>query len=143
MNTVGALGSTQTAILGLVAWFAILLLSLEAVRSIATLKMGKPANSFDPTGRDLSTFGQRLTRAHANAYEFLPFPLAVLLYALATNQAAVTDGLALWLLAARIGQSLTHLASTSNAAVLIRFLVFFVPQQAILIIWLWWLAGAG
>ncbi|HBS36295.1 MAG TPA: MAPEG family protein, partial [Parvularcula sp.] len=63
---------------------------------------------------DVEGFGRRLTRAHANCYENLPLAGAVLLYAIATNQTAVTDPLAMIFLGARLAQSLTHLASTSR-----------------------------
>lgn len=132
----GDYGASELVILGLVAWFALMLVLLEVSRSLATTLKGKPANSFEPSGEDMSPTVQRLTRVHANAYEFLPFPLAILLFAVATDATAVTDGLAPWLLAARVGQSVTHLASTSVPAVLVRFIAFFIPQQAILVVWM-------
>ena len=48
--------------------------------------------------------------------------------------ASVTDTLALWVLAARVAQSSTHLISTSNLAVNIRF-AFFAVQ---LVVAVWW-----
>jgi hypothetical protein len=47
---------------------------------------------------------------------------------------AITDGLALWLLAARIVQSTIHFVSTNVVAVGARFTVFAV-QMAIGIYW--------
>ncbi len=131
---------TEIAIIGLVLWALTLLAALASYRSLQTLVVGKPANSFAPTGLDLSLFGQRLTRAHANAYEFVPFALVVLVFAIATQQSQITDAMALWLLGLRIGQSLVHLSSTSNFAVIIRFVVFFIPQIAILG---WWCVELG
>ncbi len=113
----------------------LLLVALACYRTLQTATAGKPANSFDPAGLDMPPFGQRLTRAHANTYEFLPFALAVLIFAVATDRSQITDGLAVWLLVLRIGQSLTHLASTSVLAVLVRFIIFFIPQIAITV---WW-----
>jgi hypothetical protein len=46
--------------------------------------------------------------------------------ALATGSAAITDGLALLVLAARVVQSLIHVASISNAAITARFVVFLI-----------------
>ena len=80
-------------------------------------------------------FGQRLTRAHANCFENLPIAGAVLLYAIATGQTAITDDLAMAFLGARLLQSLTHIISTAPPAVLLRF-GFFVAQVAILLIWI-------
>jgi len=130
--------NTETAIILLALWAMALISALASYRSLLTLLQGKPANSFAPTGLDLQPFGLRLTRAHANAYEFLPFALAVLIFALATDQTAVTDGLAIWLVALRIGQSVVHLISTSVIAVLIRFIIMFIPQIAIVV---WWGIG--
>lgn len=130
--------NTETVIIALVLWAMALLISLAAFRSVVNLVKGKPANSFDPTGLDLSPFGRRLTRAHANTYEFIPFALAVMIFAVITNQTEVTDGLAVWLLAFRIGQSSVHLISTSVIAVLFRYIAMFIPQIAIVV---WWSIG--
>jgi uncharacterized MAPEG superfamily protein len=135
--------NTEIAIALLVLWALILLAALAGYRSFLTLVKGKPANSFAPTGLDLQPFGQRLTRAHANACEFLPFALAVLILAVATDRTPLTDGLAIWLLMLRIAQSLVHLVSTSPGAVLVRFVAFFIPQVAIVVWWSLRLLGAA
>ena len=122
----------------LLAYALLTLLLVTIVGVIRTLKVqlgGRDANSFTPTGDDLGSFGKRLTRAHANCYENLPVAAAVLLYAIATHQTALTDGLAYWFLAARLAQSITHAASTSNIAVLFRF-GFYLAQNVILVIWI-------
>jgi uncharacterized MAPEG superfamily protein len=126
---------TATALLGFAAWTLFLLTMLAFVRTSAVMTGKKKANSFNPSGEDVGGFAQRLTRAHANCYENLPIAATVLLYAIATNQTAVTDGLATIFLAARVLQSLTHLASTSNPAVTVRF-AFFLVQVGILTYWL-------
>lgn len=125
---------TATALLGFAAWTLILLLTLGGLRTMKVMSREKAPNSFSPGGDDVGAFGKRLTRAHANCYENLPIAAAVLLYAIATGQTAATDGLAYYFLAFRLGQSVTHLISTSNNAVRIRFF-FFVAQNVILIIW--------
>jgi len=129
------INNTETVIVALVLWAMALLIGLASFRSLMTLIKGKPANSFAPTGLDLSPFGRRLTRTHANTYEFIPFALAVLIFAVISDQSEVTDGLAVWFLAFRIGQSTVHLISTSVIAVLIRYIIMFIPQIAILV---WW-----
>ena len=125
--------ATALALAGYIGYFLLLLLLLASVRVIATLG-GKPANSFRPDGSDMPGFGQRLTRVHANAYESFPFVGGALILALATQNTAITDGLALWLLAARVLQGLTHLASSSVLAVQIRF-AFFIAQFVIVANW--------
>jgi len=136
------MGNTGFAIFGLVSAMLVLLLSMGIMRTLMTLSGKRAANSFGPTGADVSPFAVRHARAHANCYEFLPFVLAVLLYAVATGQTAVTDGLALVFLGARVAQSLVHLASTSNIAVSVRF-GFFLLQVGILISWIVTFVRAG
>ncbi len=126
---------TATALLGFVSWALLLVMSLGVLRTMATLTGGRAANSFSPSGEDMPGLGKRLTRAHANCYEFLPLAGIVMLYAIATGQTAATDGLALAFLGARIAQSVTQIISTSNSFVLIRF-GFFGVQLVILVIWL-------
>ena len=67
---------------------------------------------------------QRLARAHANCVEGLPLFGGLLVVALLTGQQALTDPLALVLLAARVAQSSVHLASLSVPAVNLRFACF-------------------
>lgn len=126
---------TEVALLGFVAWALILLMSLGTVRTMAVVRGERAPNSFSPAGEDMDAFGKRLTRAHANCYENLPLVGAVLLYAIATNKTGVTDGLAYVFLAARIAQSVTHLVSTSNMFVRVRFFLFAL-QLAIMVYWL-------
>lgn len=126
---------TALALLGYAAWTILLVMLLGALRTGLVFAGKKKANEFRPSGEDLQGFGQRATRAHANCYENLPVAAAILLYAIATNQTAITDELALLFLGARLLQSLTHLASTSRPAVLVRF-AFFIVQIVILVIWL-------
>ncbi|WP_411816000.1 MAPEG family protein [Hyphococcus sp. DH-69] len=127
---------TATTLLGLVAWSVFLVLCLGFLRSALVMTGKRAANAFNPSGEDMEAFGKRLTRTHANCYENLPVSAAILLYAIATNQMGVTDGLAYIFLGARIGQSLVHLISTSRTFVLIRF-SFFVIQILILLVWLY------
>lgn len=127
--------ATATALLGYAAWTLALLVMLGVSRTLLVMSGKKAANSFSPAGDDVGGFMRRLTRAHANCYENLPLAGAVLLYAIATGQTAATDGLAYVFLGARILQSLTHLASTSNLAVQVRFF-FFLAQIVILAFWL-------
>ena len=130
------MNSTSIAIFGLVGWTMLLLAAIGTLRTTLTLTGARAANSFSPSGDDVSPFSARLCRAHANCYEFVPFALAILLYAVATDRTGVTDGLALLLLGARILQSAIHIASTSRLAVTLRF-AFIVPQIAIVFYWIW------
>ena len=129
------MNATVTALIGLIAWFVLLLLLMGGVRAGAVLTAGRKPNSFKPDGTDLSPFAHRLTRAHANCYECFPFLGGTLLLALATGSTALTDQLALVLLACRVAQSIVHLISTHVMAVNLRF-AFLLAQIAIVATWL-------
>jgi len=120
------MNNTHIALLGYIGLFLIILLILAGLRTMLTLNGTKKANSFAPTGEDAGPFSLKLVRAHANMYEFFPVYGGVLLFALATEQASVTNGLALIFLGARVLQAITHLISTNIMAVQVRFFFFLV-----------------
>lgn len=130
------MGPTEIALVGLVAWSLALTLMIGALRSALVMRGRRKANQFAPDGADVSPFAHRLARAHANCYENLPLIGALLLYAIATDRTQVTDPLALVYLNARFGQSIVHLVSTSNPAVLVRF-GFFLVQLAVMAWYCW------
>ena len=116
------------ALLGFLAWTLLLLVWMEAIRSWLVLTRAVPANGFQPDNANLSPFMQRLARAHANCLEGLPLFGGLLLVAVVAGKAAVTDPLAYAFLAARVLQSLIHLASLSSLAVTLRFSAFAVQM---------------
>jgi uncharacterized MAPEG superfamily protein len=119
------------------AWSVLLLLGILLMRSWVTLSGQRAANNFSVSGDDVSPFSGRLCRAHANCYESLPAFAAIVLAAHLSGNAHITDALALWLVVARIFQSIVHLISISLYAVMIRF-TFQLVQVSIQ---LWWLIG--
>jgi uncharacterized MAPEG superfamily protein len=119
-----------------ISWTLALLVLMEVLRSHLVLTGRSRSNEFNPENSNLSSFMQRLARAHANCLEGLPVFGGLLLLALATGRTEITDPLAPWLLAARIVQSSIHLASLSVVAVNARFTAFAV-QVAIAIYWAW------
>jgi uncharacterized MAPEG superfamily protein len=119
-----------------IAWALLLLVLMEVLRSHLVVTGRARSNEFRPDNSNVSPFMQRLARAHANCIESLPVFGGLLVVALATNRAGVTDPLAPWLLAARVVQSCIHLASTSVVAVNARFTAF-VVQLAIAVWWAW------
>ena len=123
-----------------IAWALLLLVVMEILRSRLVLTGRAKSNEFSPDNASFSPFMQRLARAHANCVESLPLFGGLLLVALVTGRADVTDPLAPWLLGARIVQSSIHLASTSVVAVNARFAAF-VVQLAIAVCWVWLLLG--
>ena len=122
------------ALTGFISWVLLLLLLMEGIRSQLVLRGKVAANGFTPDNAGLSPFMHRLARAHGNCVEGLPIFGGLLVVAIVTDRAAVTDPLAYLLLGSRIVQSLIHLASSSPAAATARFTAFAV-QLAIGIYW--------
>ena len=125
---------TLLALLGFLSWTLLLLVLMEAIRSKLVLTGEVPANGFSPDNAGLSPFMQRLARAHGNCLEGLPLFGGFMLVAIVAGKSGVTDPLAYALLAARVVQSVIHLASTSPLAVKARFTAFAV-QMGIAIHW--------
>ena len=90
---------TLFALTGFLAWSLALLVLMELIRCKLVLTREVPANGFTPDNARLSHFMQRLARAHANCIEGLPIFGGLMLVAIATGQAAITDPLAYVLLA--------------------------------------------
>jgi len=128
------MGATTTALLGFAGWFVLLSLVLGLYRVGLVFSGKRVANTFVPDGSDMPGFGQRLTRARDNCFETLPAFVAIAFVASALGRLEVTDPLAPWVLYARIAQSLTHILSTSVAAVIVRATLFFAQ----VLIYAWW-----
>lgn len=135
------LSPSAVALLGLASWMVVLLFAMVNQRGLLVLSGKMKVNAFAPDGSNTPDgFGRRLVRAHANCVENLPLLFAVLLYAIATDNSSITDGLAILLLAARVFQSVMHLISTSPIFVWLRFAGFLV--QLLIVAW-WVLRLAG
>lgn len=128
------MSATLLSLLGFLCWTLALLVLMEIIRSKLVLTGAVPANAFTPDNAGQSPFMQRLARAHANCLEGLPLFGGFMLLAVVAGRAHVTDSLAYVLLAARIVQSIVHLASVSPSAVIVRFSAFAV-QMAIAVYW--------
>jgi len=118
------------ALIGYAAWTLLLSTALLAYRTMLVLTKQRAANSFSPSGEDVSPFSARLCRAHANCYENLPVFGALILISLVTDHAAITDPLARWVLVARVAQSSVHLISTSETAVTVRGTLYWLQLGA-------------
>ena len=125
---------TLIALTGFILWTLLLLATMGVLRTQLVLTRQVPPNGFKPDNAGLSPFLQRLARAHMNCIEGLPIFGGLMLVAVAAGQTAITDPLAYVFLAARIAQSVIHLASTSNHAVRLRFFAFLVQVA----IGFWW-----
>ena len=125
------MSASIVCLLGLIAWSVVLLFVLLGARTSQFLG-GQFV--FDQHGADLGGAGQRITRAQGNSLEWLVIPAALIIYGAATGQSAITDGLAMVVLGARVLQSLVHIMSISPPAVMIRA-TFFTVQAVIWVIW--------
>jgi uncharacterized MAPEG superfamily protein len=128
------MSASLLALIGFISWTLCLLVLMEILRARLVMGGRVAANGFAPDNANLSPFMQRLARAHANCVEGLPVFGGLLLVAIVAGRPQVTDPLAYAFLAARIVQSLIHLASTSPAAVQARFGAF-VVQMGIAVYW--------
>lgn len=120
----------------LISWALLLLVAMELLRIRLVLAGDVAGPAFKPDNANLSPFMQRLARAQSNCVEGLPIFGGLLIVALVTGRSVVTDGLAPWLLVARVVQSCAHLASLGVFAVNVRFAAFAV-QLVIALVWCW------
>jgi uncharacterized MAPEG superfamily protein len=128
--------ASATVLTLLIAWALLLLVVMEVLRTRLVAQGAIAGPQFRPDNANLSPFMQRLARAHGNCIEGLPIFGGLLVVALLTNRAGITDVLAPWLLLARLVQSCAHLSSLGVTAVNIRFLAF-VVQMIIALYWCW------
>lgn len=125
------MNATEMTILWLVIWWAILLFQVPAIR-FSRIRAG--VTIFDTDGKDIPGYGNRLTRALGNCQENIPLFIGLMLFALFTGNADITNSTAYFLLAARVAQSVCHLISYSRLFSLLRFL-FFVLQWLLVLCW--------
>ncbi|MDY6941490.1 MAG: MAPEG family protein [Pseudomonadota bacterium] len=112
--------ASATAILGYAGWMLLLLVLVVVMRTVISQRTEKQVNEFSPGGEDVPGFGHRVTRAHLNCVENIGPFIAIIVAAYLSDQLAVTDQLAMWVLYARIAQSVVHLISTALPMVMIR-----------------------
>ena len=132
------------ALLGFVAWTLLLLvLGIGVTRVGQVMRREARANSFNPQVPHGTEAYQRRMRAHLNCVENLPiFASLVLLGGLIGLTSGAFQAAAFAVLPLRIGQSVAHIASGRNRAVLVRF-GFFSAQLVCFAILLSLLAGRG
>lgn len=127
---------SASVLTALIAWTTFLVILMEVLRTRFLVTKAVAANEFRPDNSNLPPFMQRLARAHINCVESFPIIGGLLVVALLTNRAGVTDPLAPWLLLARLVQSSIHVVSTNLVASWLRFIAFAI-QMAIAVHWSW------
>jgi uncharacterized MAPEG superfamily protein len=126
MNEALMMNAPLIALAGFAGWTMVLVLITANTRVIKSLTGATdiPINQFSPYGEDLPGFSQRVTRAHLNCVENLPVFAAVVAVAGLSGQFGVMESTVMYVLYARIAQSVIHMISTSFAMVLIRATLF-------------------
>lgn len=129
----------MTALFGFTAWTLALVLFVVAWRGIEILR-GKPASSWTRQAAIASPgIVTRADHAHQNCLENLPVFAVLVFGASLLGKSASIDAVAAWILYARIGQSLAHLAGVNHWLVLLRA-GFYGVQIALFLYVLWSLA---
>ena len=123
------------ALMYYVLWMVVLVLLYVGHRIPLVLIGKKPANYWTRGNTtDDAGFQVRAQHAHANTVENVALFAAVVLAAAALGRNGVVDGLACWVLYARVAQSVVHLMGTSFILVLARATLFVI--QLGLIAWM-------
>jgi uncharacterized MAPEG superfamily protein len=117
---------SQWSLLGFAGWTLALLVSTIGVTRVgAVLRKEAKANSFNPSVPHGTERYQRCMRAHLNCTENLPIFATLVLLGAQRGVPGVWFQLAAFtVLPARVLQSLVHIASGRNRAVLARFAFF-------------------
>ncbi len=126
------MGIPVAALLAFAIWtITLLALTIGIVRWSMIFSGKAELKSFPGDEAHGSPFYRRATRAHANCIENLPVFGAIVFAAEATGAHSLTlDGLAIAVIAARVGQTTAHLSSGSNAVIGIRFSFLMVQLGA-------------
>jgi len=115
------------ALMYYVLWMAVVLL-LYVGHRVPLMLLGKKPGDYWTRGKVTDDIGVvvRAQHAHANMVENVALFAAVVLAAAALGRNGVVDGLACWVLYARVGQTVVHLIGTSTILVLLRATLFVV-----------------
>ncbi|MCR9144244.1 MAG: MAPEG family protein [bacterium] len=109
------------SLIGFAVWGIILGISIVSWRGILGLMRVSKLNEFPAGERHGSDLYWRLNRAHLNTLENLPIMASVIFVAWAAGTITpIVESLAQWAFVARLCQSLVHISSGSNLAVLGR-----------------------
>lgn len=115
------------SLLGFVCWTLLLLIGTVGYTRVSAVMRGQARpNAFNAALPHGSDGYQRCMRAHLNCIENLPIFAALVLLGSSQATGQWFEVAALIVLPARVGQSVTHVSSGRNRAVLIRFCFYCV-----------------
>lgn len=116
-----------TAVLLYILWMIALTLFYAGPRIPQALLRTKPIDSWERGKEPVDpAFMQRAKSAHMNCIENFPLFAAVVAVAALMNQVAVADGVAAYVLYARVAQGLVHISGTSFVQIMLRATLFLV-----------------
>lgn len=109
------------ALLGFAGWTLLLVTIVFLYRGLRFLG-GTPINSWPRAEKNENDapMVRRIADAHSNCLENLPVFAAIVLVAAQLNRLEAINGLAQWVLYARLGQTMAHLSGTGPGNVLVR-----------------------
>ena len=127
--------SALQALLGFAAWTLLLVALVFLQRGVRVLA-GTPINHWlrNPKPTDDPPLFRRMEDAHANCLENLPVFGAIVLFAASTGRLGTIDGVAPFVLYARMGQTVTHLSGLGVPNVYVRATFWFI--QLALFVWM-------
>ena len=137
------LNATLAALLGFAGWTLILVTLVLFQRTFLVFTGQTKANSWPRGGepyKGQSDFWTRVGHAHQNCLEGLPIFVAIVLVAYMAGKLELTDKVAMFVLYARIAQSITHLIGTSHWLVFVRA-NFFAIQLLLYGYMIWGILG--
>lgn len=116
-----------TALLLFALWTLLMMFLSQGYRLSQIMTFKKPVNAFPRSApnTDPGLFA-RARDAHANCLENLPIFGAIVLAAAAIGQSSVADAVGVYVLLARVAQSVTHLIGTTVTLVWVRATFFFI-----------------
>ena len=134
---------SMQALIGFTAWTLLLVLIIFAWRGIEIVIKGKKADSWT-RGKDVEEPGliRRIEHAHINCLENLPIFAVIVLAAAAMGKSAVTEPYAMYVLYARVAQTLTHMVGVSHWLVMLRA-TFWAVQLVLFVVMLLGLCCGG
>ena len=133
MNEALTMSAPLVALAYFAGWTLLLVLTAVSMRVVSIIQGSDiTINKFSPYGEDMPGFGQRVTRAHLNCVENLPVFAAVVAAAGFSGQFGVMEGTVMYIIYARVAQSVVHMISGSQPASLIRGTLFAVQTLLML-----------
>lgn len=139
------MSSTVVALLGFVGWTVLLVSGSLFYRTALVLAGKRRANSWprgEPPPEGEPAVMIRFRDAHLNCVENLPVFAAIVIVASVADRLSALDAVALYVLYARVAQSVTHLIGTSHWLVFARA-SFFSVQLTLYAYMIWALFTAS